>query len=87
MTNSTNSNTRPDRLFPELPPTKDMPDVGGNSDKAGGVYRVRASGFWSACFGVVAVAVRFIGQPLLRLPVMEFTVILVMLAMLLFSLG
>lgn len=87
MMNSTNSNTRPDHLFPELPPTRDVPSAGGNSDKAGRVYRVRASGLWSVCFGVVAAAVRFVGQPLLRLPVIEFTAILVMLAMLLFSLG
>ena len=35
--------------------------------------------------GVVAAVVQFFGQPLLRLPVLEFTLILVMVAALLFS--
>lgn len=84
--NSTNSNVKPDHLFPELPPTRVVTAVGGNLDKAGRVNRVGV-GLRDACGGVVVVAVRFIGQPLLRLPVIEFTAILVMFAMFLFSLG
>lgn len=51
------------------------------------MYHVGASGLRNVGLGVVAAAVRFVGQPLLRLPVIEFTAILVMLAVLLFSLA
>lgn len=87
MMNSTNSNVRPDGLFPDLPPTAVVPAAGGNSGRAGKVYHVGASGLRNVGLGVVAAAVRFVGQPLLRLPVIEFTAILVMLAVLLFSLA
>ena len=85
--NTTNSNVKPGHLFPELPPTKVIAAVGVSSGKVGGVYRVGASRLGSVCLGVVVAAVRFFGQPLLRLPVIEFTAILVMFAMFLFSLG
>lgn len=64
-----------------------MPKVGGNAGKVGRVYRAGASGLCGVFLGVLVAAVRLIGQPLLRLPVLEFTAILVMFAMLLFALG
>lgn len=87
MTNSTKSNTGSVHLFPELPPTRDSLPVGGGPGKAGRAYEFGASWLLRVFSGVVAAAVRDLGQPLLRLPVLEFTAIMVMFAMLLFSLG
>lgn len=87
MMNSTKSNTGSGHLFPELPPTRDNLPVGGGPGKASKAYEFGASWLLRVLSGVVVAAVRDLGQPLLRLPVLEFTAILVMFAMIIFSLG
>jgi len=72
-------------LFPELPPTRTSSCVGGGFPEKGKRFeRLAACG---TCFlaSVAAAAVRWIGQPLLRLPALEFTIILILSATLLFA--
>ena len=87
MTNSTNSNCEVKHLFPELPPTRTTTAVGGGSQKRCVWFQCGVRWLRRVSGDVVTAAVRYLGQPLLRLPVIEFTIILVIAAMLALSLA
>lgn len=85
--NSTKSNSKADHLFPKLPPIRSSAEVGGSAGNGVKWFgRFVALCKW-CCVSSVSAAVRLIGQPLLRLPAMEFTVILLLCAVFLFSLA
>lgn len=85
--NSTKSNSKAAHLFPKLPPTRAGAEVGGRRGTKRKWFEslVALSKWSSAC--AVSAAVRFIGQPLLRLPAIEFTAILVLCAIFLLALA
>jgi hypothetical protein len=85
--NSTNSNCSEKHLFPELPPTRTTTAAGGGSEKRYVWFECGARWLQRVSGAVVTAAVQYLGQPLLRLPVIEFTVILVIVAMLAISLA
>ena len=83
--NSTNSNSKVGHLFPELPPTRTSSRVEGGFPEKGKWFERLAGRGTRVLASVAAAAVRWIGQPLLRLPALEFTIILMLAAMLLFA--
>lgn len=83
--NSTNSNSKVSHLFPELPPTRTSSCVGGGFPEKGKWFERLATRGTCVLASVAAAAVRWIGQPLLRLPALEFTIILMLAAILLFA--
>lgn len=87
VTISMKSNLRETHLFPELPPTPTTNEVGGRSGQQGMWFEFGARWLLRVFGDVVTAAVRYVGQPLLRLPVIEFILILIIFAMLGLSLA
>ncbi len=83
---SMKSNFRVKHLFPELPPTPATNEVGGRSAQQGMWLEFGARWLLRVFGDVVTAAARHVGRPLLRLPVMELTLILIVFAVLSLSL-
>jgi hypothetical protein len=85
--NSTNSNCNDKHLFPEQPPTRSTNALGGGTEGACVWFECGARWLRKVSGEVVTAAVQYLGRPLLRLPVIELTVILVFCAMAMLSLA
>lgn len=72
-------------MFPELPPSRTNSRVGGGFPERVKWFDRTAAFGTCVVASVAAAAVRWVGQPLLRLPALEFTIILMLAAMLLFA--
>lgn len=73
-------------MFPELPPASATNEVGGRSGMQGMWLEFGARWLLRVFGDVVSAAARHVWQPLLRLPVIEFILILIIFATLSLSL-
>jgi len=84
--NSAKSNSKDAHLFPELPPVADLSTTGGDARKLRSGFLLRLGRIAQFAGGVVTAAVRDVGQSLLRMPALEFTALMLVVALFLMSL-
>lgn len=80
------SNCRGTHLFPELPPASATNEVGGRFGMQGMRFEFGARWLLRVFGDVVTAAARHVWQPLLRIPVIEFILILMIFAVFILAL-